>query len=225
LKKYSSFLRESQEISGINFIKFGNPLEEHLEISKRKSEIKNWFLQKGLIETIAFNAPANSSQTTKKDLEYLVQRMNQITSQELMLARAAEENLPQVFIDYFASKGIVETMEDYFRVDTQAEPLLFYIKNLVNRPRPHQISFYYNLPVFPLIPTDACSASFPSGHALSGFVMGEYYARKHPSLGAEVRDLGQRIAESRENVGIHYPSDTEVARAISDVIWKNNLIR
>jgi hypothetical protein len=55
--------------------------------------------------------------------------------------------------------------------------------------------------------------------------MGEYYARKYPSLSAEVRDLGQRIAESRENVGIHYPSDTEVSRAISDVIWKNNLIR
>ena len=224
MKKYTSFLRESQETFSLDFIKFGNPLEEHLEIANRENSIKTWFQNKGLDQTILKNAPANSSQTTQKDLLYLAKRMKQVTPEELMLARAAEENLPQVFIDYFASKGIVETMEEYFRVDTQVEPLLFYLKNLVNRPRPHQISYYLNIPVMPLIPTDACSASFPSGHAISGFVMGEHYARKYPELRNEVKDLGQRIAESRENVGIHYPSDTEVSRAISDVIWKNNLI-
>jgi acid phosphatase (class A) len=72
--------------------------------------------------------------------------------------------------------------------------------------------------------TDAMTAAYPSGHALAGFVMAEYYARKFPDVANEARELGEKIARSREVVGIHFPSDTQISREISNIIWENNLI-
>ena len=73
--------------------------------------------------------------------------------------------------------------------------------------------------------TDAMSAAYPSGHALTAYVMSEHYARKYPDTAAKIKALGQRIAESRELTGIHYPSDTLISKEISDIIWENGLIR
>jgi membrane-associated phospholipid phosphatase len=69
------------------------------------------------------------------------------------------------------------------------------------------------------------SSSYPGGHALTGFAMAEYYSRKYPEARLELEELGERIADSRESVGLHYPSDTGIAREICDIIFKNNLIK
>jgi hypothetical protein len=54
--------------------------------------------------------------------------------------------------------------------------------------------------------------------------MSEYYARKYPEIGKEIREFGNKVADSREKMGIHFPSDTEVSRMISNVIWENQLL-
>lgn len=54
--------------------------------------------------------------------------------------------------------------------------------------------------------------------------MSEYYSRKHPRLAPVLMELGEKIAKSRENVGIHYPSDTEVSRLISKILFKYGLL-
>ena len=69
------------------------------------------------------------------------------------------------------------------------------------------------------------SAAYPSGHALTAFVTSEYYAKKYPEIAKQLRDHGQRIAESRELTGIHYPSDTEISREICKIIMENDLIK
>ena len=116
-------------------------------------------------------------------------------------------------------------MEEYFMVDTQTEPLVFHLKHIINRARPYQLAYEYDLPLYPLIHTDANSASYPSGHALTAFVMSEYYSRKYPELRKDLLEFGNKIADSREKMDIHYPSDTEVSRMISKVIWENNLLK
>ena len=69
------------------------------------------------------------------------------------------------------------------------------------------------------------TASYPSGHALAGIMMSEYYAKLFPDASIELKELGERIANSRELTGIHYPSDTEISRKISKIIIDNNLLK
>lgn len=226
MKKFQEFLNESTFITKerLDSVRYGNPTKELYEIANTPSSVKDWFLQSGKADEIIKGTPLNSSETTKKDLEVLLDKMSKVSPDDMTFARFVDKNLPQVFIDFLAAKGHEETMEEYFMVDTQTEPLVFHLKHIINRARPYQLGYEYDLPLYPLIHTDANSASYPSGHALTAFVMSEYYSRKYPELRKELLEFGNKIADSREKMGIHYPSDTEVSRMISKVIWENNLL-
>jgi len=212
----------------INQIVYGNsPIEFKDIIENKKDSIKNWFEKEGLIDKIIKEAPLNDSETTKKDLYQLIELTANATGDDITFSRYADDqnNLPNLFIDLLNSKGYEETMEEYYKIDGQTDTILNFLKDVINRPRPYQLAKTYNIPLYPLIRTNAMTAAYPSGHALTGFVMSEYYARKYPKISSEVRDLGKRIARSREVVGIHYPSDTKISRYICDVMFDNNLIK
>jgi hypothetical protein len=225
MKKYVEFLNEQEETNFVvDGIRYGHPTRELLDIEKKESAVRDWFVKNGVFDRIVKEAPLNSSETTKKDLEVLLDKTSKVTPEDMSFARFVDTNLPQAFVDFLESKGFTATMEEYFSIDTQTEPLVFHLKNVVNRPRPYQLAYAYGIPLYPVIHTDANSAAYPSGHALTAFVMSEYYARKHPVIAKEIRDFGNKIADSREKMGIHYPSDTEISRMISNVIWKNQLL-
>jgi hypothetical protein len=156
----------------------------------------------------------------------LVEKTTNATAEEITFARYAdeEENIANLFIDLLKQHGHEVSMGDYFRIDSQTESLLFFLKDVINRPRPYQLAKCYNYPLYPLIRTDAMTASYPSGHALTGFVMSEYFSEKYPEVASELRILGEKIAHSREVTGIHYPSDTEVSREICRIMFEEKLI-
>jgi hypothetical protein len=225
---YEAEMGSLMEGVDIDQVIYGNPPIEYIEIMNAPDDhIKNWFIEQGLVEKLKSEAPANDSETTKSDLEMLVEMTSNATAEELTFARHIDDvsNLAQSFIDVLKEYGHEESMGDFFEIDSQTEGLLHFLKDVINRPRPYQLARYYNYPMYPLIRTDAMSAAYPSGHALTGFVMSEYYARKYPEAAAKVRDLGERIAKSREVTGIHYPSDTEISRQICKIIFDNDLIR
>jgi hypothetical protein len=211
----------------INEVRYGNCAAEQFLLAQRPDDrIKNWFIEKGIAEKICAEAPANDSEITRKDMEILIEKMKNATQEELSFAKYVEDfsNLAQSFIDLLAEYGYVETMENFFKADGQTDPTLYFLKDSINRPRPFQLSWYYNMPIRPLLSTDANHASYPSGHALAGFMMSEYYSRKYPDATVELKALGERIANTRELTGIHYPSDTEISREICKIIFENNLL-
>lgn len=216
------------KIPDINQIIYGNaPIEFKEIIENKKDPIRVWFEKQGLINKIIEEAPKNDSVTTKKDLNDLVKLTEVTTSDDLTFSRYVDEqnNLPTIFLDLLNSEGYEESREEYFRIDDQTDTILNFLKDKINRPRPYQLAKTYNIALYPLIRTDAMTAAYPSGHALTGFVMSEYYARKYPKIAKQMRDLGAKIARSREVVGIHYPSDTKISRYICDVMFDNNLIK
>ena len=231
MKNFNSWLNEniSSKIEyDINQVLYGNPPIEYIEIIQRPDDhIKEWFINQGLVNTIKANAPTNDSGITKADLQSLIEKTSKATAEEIQFARYVEsvDNLAQSFIDILKENNIEITMGDFFRIDSQSEGILHFLKNEINRPRPYQLAKYYDLPIFPLIRTDAMSAAYPSGHALTGFVMGEYFANKYTNIAMQLRAHGERIANSRELTGIHYPSDTQISREICKIIIENNLIQ
>jgi acid phosphatase (class A) len=233
MKTFKDFLNEAQvgildENININAVNYGNPPIEYFELMQRPDDvIKNWFIEKGLVEKIKQEAPLNNSETTAKDLQTLVEKTANATAEEIQFARYVEDvsNLAQCFVDLLKEYDVEITMGDFFRVDSQTEGLLHFLKDIINRPRPYQLAKYYNYPLYPIIRTDAMSAAYPSGHALAGFVMSEYYSVKYPQAADKLKVLSEKIANSRELMGIHYPSDTQISREISDIIIKNNLLQ
>jgi membrane-associated phospholipid phosphatase len=58
------------------------------------------------------------------------------------------------------------------------------------------------------------SASFPSGHAASGFAFAAAVGYDQPWLGLVLRFLAATVAYSRVHTGVHYPGDTVVGALI-----------
>ena len=58
------------------------------------------------------------------------------------------------------------------------------------------------------------SASFPSGHAASGFAFAAAVGYDQPWLGGLLRFLAATVAYSRVHTGVHYPGDTVVGALI-----------
>lgn len=208
-------------------LKYGNTTKEKHELGLKDDAIKTWFANNGMMESIIKKCPANDSDITNKEIDILMEKMSKATEEDLTFARYIEDesNMAQSFVDFLASKDIEETMGGFFGVDSQTEPLLFYLKEVINRPRPYQIAYALGLPLFPLIHSNANTAAYPSGHALAAFVMSEYYSLKHPELRVELQTLGEKIANSREIIGVHYPSDTQISKEICKIIFDNKLLK
>jgi membrane-associated phospholipid phosphatase len=60
------------------------------------------------------------------------------------------------------------------------------------------------------------SASFPSGHAASGFAFAAAIGRDQPWLGLALRFLAAAVAYSRVHTGVHYPGDAVVGSLIGE---------
>ncbi len=219
--------RNGLQDSEFNKIRYGQPTKEKQDISQVPvDKIRDWFIDNGIASKFIEEAPKNDSEITRNDLGILMAKMKDVSGEDLTFARYVEnvENLAQSYIDLLASHGIEVGMDEWFGIDGQTEPFVFWLKNVINRPRPYQLAYYYEMPLYPLMHTDACSAAYPSGHATTAFVMSEYFSRKYPEHRAELEALGNRVADSREKMGIHYPSDTAISRIICELVWKNNLI-
>ena len=227
LKLFEAFINEDENTEElVNLIQFGNPVLEHVELINSDCAVKSWFIDNNMAQIIIDEAPSNSSEITHQDLKELEAKLKSTTPEEIAFARHVDnvENYANMFLDILKEEEPNISMGDFFRVDSQTEPILYYLKDKINRPRPYQLAKALQYNINPIIKTDACSAAYPSGHALSAYFMSQYFANKYPNLRESLLELGERIADSRVNVGIHFPSDSKISKEIAETIIKNNLI-
>jgi acid phosphatase (class A) len=89
------------------------------------------------------------------------------------------------------------------------------LKKVFARPRPYQTDKTLH-PVCAL--TDAPN-SYPSGHALSGYLEGLTMAEIVPERRVEILARADDYAHNRLVCGVHYPSDIEASRRVAYVVF------
>jgi membrane-associated phospholipid phosphatase len=89
------------------------------------------------------------------------------------------------------------------------------IKSLPRRTRPDRDA--YSVPAERKLPMPG-SASFPSGHAASGFAFATAVGDYLPPLAVPLRFLAGAVAYSRVHTGVHYPADAVVGSMIGGAI-------
>jgi hypothetical protein len=222
---FNDFSITSDEIQSI---RYGNPPAEFLRlINNTEDRIRKKFDEEGWTQEIIRHSPLNLSKTTQNDFIILQDLTQSAGFEGISFARYVDnvENLANLFIELVQEYGVQESMGNFFAIDSQTDSLLHYLKHVIDRPRPYQLARALGYEVYPLIRTDAMTAAYPSGHALTAFVMGEYYSRLVPEARPRIENLAQKIAMSRELAAIHYPSDTQISKMISDLIWEHDLIQ
>lgn len=174
-------------------------------------------------------APANSSDQTRKELEFLLdlQKIRTDTDIERFRKLAGifhnpsnfnpldpdyDRNFSSLFHigsplgSWYTYKNLPLTAKLMSNVYRDAMYYLFKLKVALNRPRPYHLEPKLAALEKPL------HQSYPSGHSSASYVNAYIMMEIAPELSEEFLKLAAEMAISREYLGCHYPSDSEMGR-------------
>ena len=98
-------------------------------------------------------------------------------------------------------------------ISTKQNIFLFFLKYLINRPRPYQV-----IPAIGdtmLQSFTGATPSYPAGHAYQGFITAKHYANLFPELADTLYQAAEDIGQSRVAAGIHFPSDHAISKQLA----------
>jgi acid phosphatase (class A) len=187
--------------------------------------------------------PANSSDKTRADLDYLLKLQNSRTKPETDRAEYIAnigswpnienptdpdyvENRQNLYYIINTATGKQHNCKDYPATTTFLMNCIqdirvteFRLKQYFKRPRPYHLE--------PLLKPLAriSSPSFPSGHSLWAYTEAYIFGELIPEKRKEFINVANEVRWSRELMGIHYPGDNEASRILGWHLlkyWYNN---
>lgn len=178
--------------------------------------------------------PANSSIQTRAELDFLLKVQRERTNEEVERVRELaaigywpdltilkshseyDENLKDLFFEGREILGDDCTYENYPMTSKLLQGVMkdmrimeFATKHKKMRARPYQLDTL----ISPLRAIK--SSSFASGHTMWAYIQAYTWSELLPERRKEFIDLAYEIGFSREQMGVHYPSDEEAARQLA----------
>lgn len=227
IKGFSQYINEQYNNTSETIdLKYGNPLKWQKEAMNAGSTLyRNVKDTEVWQRWIAQIPPRQDSEELIKSIQDLIMLGNSLNQEDLDFIEECENDIHGVYIKFLNQNGI-DTIkkEDLKNISKELNPITFALKYHFNYPRPLQLALELNLPLYPTQSTDACSPSYPSGHAIDSHTIAEVIAKKIPQLRDEIRKLGERISFSRNQGGIHYDFDSNFGKEIAMDIISLDLI-
>jgi len=203
----------------LNNITYGNPNLSH------KKYLSEPCLVDGLFESLKdLPFPENESDTTKQELNELVEYSNDMNIEENVKFKNRyifyDRNLFQAIINTFRTEklDISKLIDD---IDKDISPLIIKLKYFYQRPRPYQLANYYKLKLFPINTKSGHSPSYPSGHTTQAYVILTILGNLLPEFYQKSKKMIDDVAYSRCYMGVHYQTDNDFAFKIGKEILKN----
>lgn len=186
-----------------------------------------------------FEVPANSSQRTRSELDYMLELQRTRTDEEMawtlklaniyynpMVINPEEKqfaaNRDNLFYlgrglgSWYRREELPLTSELLSKVLHDATVYIVEFKLKYPRPRPYALE--------PSIKVEQQMqpphSSFPSGHSFGSYVNAELLSRLAPERREDLLAEAHGFAWSRELLGVHYPSDSEAGRVLASEFVK-----
>lgn len=218
MKTFKTYLLE---LSNPNYGK----LQPH-DIAKISEDDKfiSHFRSNGVLSRLESQTPPNEAKTLQ-ELNQIKSIMANATDEMLRFAINAEVDETSMYQKFIMNDLKVHISNDFTsKILDQVEPILMYLKKYFNRARPEQFASANNIPFQVSITHTALHPAYPSGHALDSFVMEYVMKQLAPTKTQEIENFTEQMRQSRENVGLHYPSDSQFSKQIADEIIKSGLL-
>ena len=199
----------------INQLGYGNPNREFMELLSKKTPYDGIFeLAKG------YKPPKNDSEITKYELNTIAESIDEVDEDNLKRFKMIDSNIVKYYSLFLKSKGIDgEQLEPVLReIVDEALPLIAKIKMHYNRPRPYQLAQIFKLKLFPYHTINADSPCYPSGHVIQACLLSEVLSARYPTMSDEFSALIDVVGSSRIMLGVHYPSDNDLALFVGEMI-------
>lgn len=184
---------------------YGNPSYQSVQAIKNSILVREWN-RLGVFDDLK-NMPYPNEAETRKELLYLVELSHTVDSYRLEYIESVDKYLYEVMSEFLASYGVTASSELIKQQLDVYEPIIDYLKVIYNRPRPFQSAGVYGIPLYPKLRTDASDSSYPGGHTLLCLFFRHIYMASHPELARPLMQFALDVAKTREEGGVHHPSD------------------
>lgn len=186
---------------------YGNPTYESVVLVRNSPFLPIWEQLGVFTELKKMRYP--DVEGTKRELRHLVKLSEELSPERLTYVKMVDRHLFRVMRDVLLTYGIDESEDVIERRVKEYEAVIDYLKMAYNRPRPFQTAGVYNIPLYPRLESGQTnSASYPSGHTLFALFFRHIYMQEHPELAQPLMDFVLDVKRTREEGGVHYPSDS-----------------
>src|SRR5688572_7603337 len=198
--------------------------------AERRLSLKPYYISEKTVFKIA-DPPANSSEQTRAEINYLMALQNQRTDDQVRAAlhmakvyyslrvtpkdstygvyRKNLFHIGRSIGSWFSPENLPLTADFMAHVWQDASYFIWSYKYKFLRIRPYVIEPTLDN----LEETDW--AAYPSGHAANSYVNAYVYAELAPEFADVFLKDAYDMAHSREIIGVHYPSDSESSRMLA----------
>ena len=162
--------------------------------------------------------PANSSDRTRGELEYLKElipqrKKHQKAIQDEVLTKCFKWG-EYTYEELTKGKKFQHTSKLILTTYQELGVVCFVFKQRFNRVRPSVLADKYRVKLGTVVKIPGHPA-YPSGHATGAFTLAYILQELDPANAETYRKDALRIARNREIGGLHYPSDTEAGRLLA----------
>jgi len=166
--------------------------------------------------------PENNSQTTKREIQEVVELTKRRTEQQKHLVRIVDEDVKLIF-DPLLNKYNLSYPKDKIKklYDTVIYPVITNLKWQYNRPRPQQLAPKLGMEVNYISTETIHTPSYPSGHTAYATMLASVLSEMYPEHSSELYKLANVAGKAREIQGVHYESDNDASMVIVGALWQD----
>lgn len=192
---------------------YGNPSLEVVEEIRDSILLREWS-RIGVLEPLK-QMPYPDEMATQRELWEMTAMAKKVDSLRLQYIESVDEHLYEVMSECIGTFGVTVSADEIEHRLSLYKPIINYLKVFYNRPRPFQTAGVYNIPLYPLLESKtAGTGSYPGGHTLQALFFRHFYMQSHPDLARPLMQFALDVAKTREEGGMHYPSDNLFAMRI-----------
>ena len=158
--------------------------------------------------------PENDSSVTLKEIKYLSS-----VKPNKMFAEA-HDDVVETFMNLIEKNELDISKKQLKKIVKESVKFIMELKYHYNRPRPYQVAEFYDMDLNGTTLDSMKTPSYPSGHAIQGYLLGEYLSYKDPYNSDVYLGKGSDIAESRIIAKAHYPSDKTYGKEVAKVLFR-----
>ena len=158
--------------------------------------------------------PDNDSKTTLDEVKYLA------NVKPVMKTIKGRDEVVKSFMGLVESTGLKITKEELDKITKESAKIIYELKYHYNRPRPYQIAEFYGIDLNGTELDSMKTPSYPSGHAVQGYLIGEILSNMDKTNAVLYKGMGEEIAHSRILAKAHYPSDKTYGHKIAMELYK-----
>jgi hypothetical protein len=152
----------------------------------------------------------------QREIPEVIAHQRNLSEDEKAFALKASNSPVDIFYEWLVLRGERPKISDIRSIwsNQQALDLINKMKESAKRSRPYWISSDIEV----ISGTENNSYSYPSGHSILAWMIAKKLSKQYPHLQDGLYHLANRIAKSRVQSGVHFPSDIKPGSEIAEAM-------